>query len=157
LNRILPSRVSDIEKIEGYPGELKPQNLTAVAMYSDMKPTGNFSTSIALLNQLQHIIQWGQRGIFLDVPTDCPQRDERLGWTGDAQVFSRTAAYNMDVHNFFRKWLKDLSADQLSDGSVPFVIPNVLDLIRQVLQVGQMQLLLFLGICIWSMEIKEFY
>lgn len=113
-------------KVEGFPGELKPENLKAIALYSDMKPTGSFATSNELLNHLQHNIQWGQKGNFLDIPTDCPQRDERLGWTGDAQVFFRTAAYNMDVHNFFTKWMKDLSADQLDNGSVPFVIPNVL-------------------------------
>jgi alpha-L-rhamnosidase len=79
-----------------------------------------------MLNQLQHNIQWGQKGNFLDVPTDCPQRDERLGWTGDAQAFSRTASYNMGVHNFFSKWLKDVAADQAEDGMVPFVVPNVL-------------------------------
>jgi alpha-L-rhamnosidase len=79
-----------------------------------------------LINQLQHNIQWGQKGNFLDVPTDCPQRDERLGWTGDAQVFSRTASFNMNVNNFFDKWMKDVAADQLPNGSVPFVIPNVL-------------------------------
>ena len=60
------------------------------------------------------------------MPTDCPQRDERLGWTGDAQVFSRTAAFNMDVAGFFTKWLKDVAADQFASGSVPHVIPNVL-------------------------------
>lgn len=113
-------------KIEGYPGELKPENFTAVAMYSDMPMTGSFTSSHALVNQLQHNIQWGQKGNFLDVPTDCPQRDERLGWTGDAQAFSRTAAFNMNVHNFFAKWLKDVEADQLPNGSVPFVVPNVL-------------------------------
>jgi alpha-L-rhamnosidase len=113
-------------KVEGFPGELKPENLKAIALYSDMKPTGSFATSNELLNQLQHNIQWGQKGNFLDIPTDCPQRDERLGWTGDAQVFFRTAAYNMDVHNFFTKWMKDLAADQREDGAVPFVIPNVL-------------------------------
>lgn len=113
-------------KVEGFPGELKPENLNAIALYSDMKPTGNFSTSNALIDQLQHNIQWGQKGNFLDVPTDCPQRDERLGWTGDAQVFARTAAYNMQVNNFFAKWMKDVAADQLPTGSVPFVIPNVL-------------------------------
>lgn len=113
-------------KIEGFPGEIKPENFTAVALYSDMKPTGTFTTSNPLLNQLQHNIQWGQKGNFLDIPTDCPQRDERLGWTGDAQVFSRTASYNMQVNNFFRKWMKDVAADQLPNGSVPFVIPNVL-------------------------------
>lgn len=113
-------------KIEGFPGELKPENLTAVALYSDMKPTGSFSSSNALINQLQHNIQWGQRGNFLDVPTDCPQRDERLGWTGDAQVFSRTASYNMNVKNFFAKWLKDVALDQAAEGAVPHVVPNVL-------------------------------
>ncbi len=113
-------------KIEGFPGELKPENITAVALYSDMKPTGTFTSSNALVNQLQHNIQWGQRGNFLDVPTDCPQRDERLGWTGDAQVFSRTATFNFGVNNFFAKWLKDVAFDQYPNGSVPFVIPNVL-------------------------------
>ena len=90
-----------------------------------MKPTGTFTSSNTLINQLQHNIQWGQRGNFLDVPTDCPQRDERLGWTGDAQAFSRTAAFNFGVNNFFAKWLRDVEADQVN-GSVPFVIPNVL-------------------------------
>jgi len=113
-------------KLDGYPGEIKPENFTAVALYSDMQPTGNFSCSNSLINQLQHNIQWGQKGNFLDVPTDCPQRDERLGWTGDAQVFSRTASFNMNVNNFFAKWLKDVAADQLGNGSIPFVIPNVL-------------------------------
>jgi alpha-L-rhamnosidase len=113
-------------RLEGYPGELKPENFTAVALYSDMQPTGIFTSSNPLVNQLQHNIQWGQKGNFIDVPTDCPQRDERLGWTGDAQVFSRTASFNMNVNNFFSKWLKDVAADQLPNGSVPHVIPNVL-------------------------------
>jgi len=95
-------------------------------LYSDMKPTGTFTSSNALINQLQHNIQWGQKGNFLDVPTDCPQRDERLGWTGDAQAFSRTAAFNFGVNNFFAKWLRDVEADQQPSGSVPFVVPNVL-------------------------------
>ena len=114
-------------KIEGYPGEITADNFTAVTLYSDMKKTGTFTTSNTLINQLQHNIEWGQRGNFLDVPTDCPQRDERLGWTGDAQVFSRTASFNMDVNNFFAKWLKDIAADQNENGSVPFVVPNVLN------------------------------
>lgn len=113
-------------RIKNFPGTLKPENIVAIALYSDMKPTGKFSSSNALLNQLQHNIQWGQKGNFVDVPTDCPQRDERLGWTGDAQAFARTAAFNMNVASFFNKWLKDLSADQIEDGRVPFVIPNVL-------------------------------
>jgi alpha-L-rhamnosidase len=113
-------------KVEGYPGDLKESDLTAIALYSDMKTTGKFATSNPLLNQLQHNIQWGQKGNFVDVPTDCPQRDERLGWTGDAQAFAATAAYNMDVAGFFTKWLKDVKLDQLSNGSVPFVVPNVI-------------------------------
>jgi alpha-L-rhamnosidase len=113
-------------KVEGFPGELHEDDFTAFALYSDMKKTGTFSSSDPLINQLQHNIEWGQKGNFLDVPTDCPQRDERLGWTGDAQVFSRTATFNMGVNNFFSKWLKDLAADQLPNGIVPFVIPDVL-------------------------------
>lgn len=112
-------------KVEGYPGTIKPENFTSIALYSDMKLTGNFTSSNDLLNQLQHNIQWGQRGNFLDVPTDCPQRDERLGWTGDAQAFARTASFNFGVNDFFAKWLKDLALEQIN-GSVPFVIPNVM-------------------------------
>ena len=113
-------------KLEGIKGNLNTDNFTAVAIYANMKPTGTFTSSDSLINQLQHNIQWGQKGNFLDVPTDCPQRDERLGWTGDAQVFSRTASFNMNVNNFFDKWMKDVAADQLPNGSVPFVVPNVL-------------------------------
>lgn len=113
-------------QVEGYPGEIKPEDFTAVALYSAMQPTGSFTSSHPLLNQLQHNIQWGQRGNFLDVPTDCPQRDERLGWTGDAQAFSRTAAFNFGVYNFFAKWMHDVTADQREDGLIPSVVPNVL-------------------------------
>jgi alpha-L-rhamnosidase len=113
-------------KIEGYPGDLNAANFSAVTLYSDMPQTGTLTTSNGLINQLQHNIQWGQNGNFLDVPTDCPQRDERLGWTGDAQAFSRTASFNRNVNSFFSKWLKDVAADQLANGSVPFVVPNVL-------------------------------
>ena len=113
-------------KVEGIKGDLNPDDFIAVAIYADMKPTGTFTSSNELINQLQHNIQWGQKGNFLNVPTDCPQRDERLGWTGDAQVFSRTASFNMNVNNFFDKWMKDVAADQFADGAVPHVIPNVL-------------------------------
>ncbi|MBI1224054.1 MAG: Bacterial alpha-L-rhamnosidase [Bacteroidetes bacterium] len=113
-------------QVVDFPGELAADNFTAVALYSDMPKTGNFTSSNPLVNQLQHNIQWGQRGNFLDVPTDCPQRDERLGWTGDAQAFARTAAFNHEVHAFYMKWLKDVALDQRPDGSVPFVVPNVL-------------------------------
>jgi len=104
----------------------KLDDITGVVIYSEMKPTGTFKCSNELVNQLQHNIQWGQKGNFLDVPTDCPQRDERLGWTGDAQVFAPTAAFNFDVAAFYTKWMKDVAADQLENGSVPHVIPNVL-------------------------------
>lgn len=113
-------------RVKGYPGPIKPEDFTAVALYTDMPPTGTFSCSDSLVNQLQHNIQWGQRGNFVDIPTDCPQRDERLGWTGDAQVFSRTASFNRNVNSFFAKWTQDISADQDTNGSVPFVIPNIL-------------------------------
>jgi alpha-L-rhamnosidase len=112
--------------VEGWPGEPTLDALTGVVVHSDMGVTGQFTTSNPLLNQLQHNILWGQKGNFLDVPTDCPQRDERLGWTGDAQAFSRTASFNMDVAGFFTKWLGDVAADQNEKGSVPFVVPDVL-------------------------------
>lgn len=112
--------------VEGYPGELTTDSLTGVVIHSEMAPASEFATSQPLINQLQKNIIWGQKGNFLDVPTDCPQRDERLGWTGDAQVFARTAAFNMDVAGFFTKWLKDVAADQYENGSVPFVVPDVL-------------------------------
>lgn len=101
-------------------------DVTGIAIHSEMEQTGAFECSDARINQLQHNIRWGQKGNFLDVPTDCPQRDERLGWTGDAQVFASTAAFNYQVAPFFRKWLADLAADQYEDGMVPHVIPHVL-------------------------------
>jgi alpha-L-rhamnosidase len=112
--------------ISGWPGEITPDDFTGVVIHSAMARTGTFETSSALLNQLEHNIIWGQKGNFLDVPTDCPQRDERLGWTGDAQVFAPTASFNHDTAAFYTKWLKDVALDQQDDGAVPFVIPNVL-------------------------------
>jgi alpha-L-rhamnosidase len=112
--------------VEGFPGALALDNLKGIVVHSAIAPASEFSTSDSLINQLQHNIRWGQKGNFVDVPTDCPQRDERLGWTGDAQAFSRTAAFNMDVAGFFTKWLKDVAADQLESGSVPHVVPDVL-------------------------------
>jgi alpha-L-rhamnosidase len=102
--------------------------LTGIVIHSDMQPTGKFSCSNPLVNRLQENIRWGEKGNFLDIPTDCPQRDERLGWTGDAQVFARTAAFNMDVDRFFRKWLKDLAVSHSFTGSVPFFLPSTLPL-----------------------------
>ncbi|MBS4218062.1 family 78 glycoside hydrolase catalytic domain [Bacillus sp. FJAT-49711] len=107
-------------------GQLNLDDFTGVVLHSEMEPTGSFECSDPLINQLQHNILWGLKGNFLDVPTDCPQRDERLGWTGDAQMFIRTSAYLMNVAPFFTKWLRDLKSDQADDGGVPFVVPNVL-------------------------------
>ncbi len=112
--------------IEGYPGRLVPEALTGVVIHSEMEPTGHFQSSHMLVNQLQHNIVWGQKGNFLEVPTDCPQRDERMGWTGDIQVFASTSNINMNTAGFLTKWLGDLAADQNEQGSVPHVVPNVL-------------------------------
>lgn len=111
--------------VEGFPGEPTPDNFVGVVIHSDTPPTGTFECSHLLINQLQHNIVWGQKGNFVDVPTDCPQRDERLGWTGDTQVYIRTACFNMNVPTFYTKWLRDLSIDQ-KKGSVPHVVPDVI-------------------------------
>ena len=113
-------------RVAAYPGEVKKENFTAWAVHSDMRDTGHFFCSNPLLNQLQHNISWGLKGNFLDIPTDCPQRDERLGWTGDAQIFCRTATFLKDTYTFFSKWLKDVAADQAPNGAVPHVVPDIL-------------------------------
>lgn len=100
------------------------QNFTAIAVYSAMKRTGEFNCGNDKINQLYHNILWGQKCNFLDVPTDCPQRDERLGWTGDAQVFARTAMINYDVKKFFTKWLGDMAAEQSEDGAIGRIVPD---------------------------------
>jgi alpha-L-rhamnosidase len=112
--------------VDKWPGELDTSAFEAIAIYSDMEETGSFESSSEKLNKLHSNIVWGLKGNFLDIPTDCPQRDERLGWTGDAQVFIGTATFLMGADPFFRKWLRDLAAEQGSSGSVPFVIPDVL-------------------------------
>lgn len=117
-------------RIDSFPGGIenaKPENFTAIVVHSQMKRTGCLRSSNALLNKLFDNIVWGQKGNFLDVPTDCPQRDERLGWTGDAQAFIRTACLNYDTEKFFTKWLADMAADQKEDGRVGHVIPDVLN------------------------------
>jgi alpha-L-rhamnosidase len=113
-------------KVKGYPGTLDLDDITGVVIHSDIVPTGSFTTSDPMINQLQSNIQWGQKDNFLDIPTDCPQRDERAGWTGDAQVFSMTAAFNFNVAAFYTKWLKDLAADQHENGLVTNVVPDIL-------------------------------
>lgn len=114
-------------KVEGISKDVILGNFIGEVIHSDMEKTGTFETSNEMVNKLQQNITWGQRGNFVDVPTDCPQRDERLGWTGDAQVFIKTALFNYHGGAFFTKWLRDLSADQLPNGGVPFVIPQVVD------------------------------
>lgn len=113
-------------KIVSWPGNPEKENFTAYTLYSDMAPAGRFECSNPEINQLHHNVLWSMKGNFLDIPTDCPQRDERLGWTGDAQIFCRTAAYLMDTCTFFRKWLVDVAADQTEDGGVPHVVPDIL-------------------------------
>jgi alpha-L-rhamnosidase len=113
-------------KISGFAEMPEKEEITGIVIHSDMEPTGYFACSDLMINQLQHNIQWGLMGNFLDVPTDCPQRDERLGWTGDAQVFAPTACYNRDAVLFYTKWLKDLALDQFPDGRIPHVVPDIL-------------------------------
>jgi alpha-L-rhamnosidase len=112
--------------ISGYPGTLSAEKIRGMVIHSDMEPSGSFTCSDSLINQLQHNIVWGLKGNFLDVPTDCPQRDERLGWTGDAQVFAPTACFNMNAATFYMKWLKDMATDQEENGAIGHVIPDIL-------------------------------
>ena len=105
--------------------ELEDIEVTALVMHSDLAVTGSFECGLPKVNRLYSNVCWGQRGNFLEIPTDCPQRDERLGWTGDADVFAGTAAFNMDVDAFFHKWLRDLREAQSDDGAVPSVVPNL--------------------------------
>ncbi|WP_343247303.1 alpha-L-rhamnosidase [Diplocloster hominis] len=112
--------------VASYPGPILKENFKAQVLHTHMRPTGSFTCSNPMLNQLQHNILWGLKGNFLDVPTDCPQRDERLGWTCDAQVFSRTACFLMDTHTFYAKWLLDLYADQTPEGGIPHVVPDII-------------------------------
>jgi alpha-L-rhamnosidase len=112
-------------EVSGYPGELGPGSITARVAHSDIAPAGSFECSQDWLNRLFANIDWGQRGNFISVPTDCPQRDERLGWLGDAQVFARTACYNRDVAAFFGKWLDDVADAQLPSGAFSDIAPRL--------------------------------
>jgi alpha-L-rhamnosidase len=110
-------------EVTGYPGEPQPEAITGRVVHSATPPAGSFECSNQMVNELQENIIWGQRGNFLSVPTDCPQRDERLGWMGDAQVFVRTATFNMDVAAFFEKWMVDVEDAQSPEGAFPDVAP----------------------------------
>ena len=113
-------------RLDEIPEYVTEDMFDAVVVHSDIRRTGRFECSNKKLNQLYSNIVWGQRDNFLDIPTDCPQRDERLGWTGDAQVFAKTASYNYDVKQFFAKWLKDLAAEQHTNGAVPDIVPDII-------------------------------
>lgn len=106
--------------------DMRLDQFTACVMHSDMEKSGDFQCSNPKVNQLQSNIAWGQRSNFLDIPTDCPQRDERLGWTGDAQIFSWTASFNRNTALFFRKWMRDVAAESSLEKGVPHVVPDIL-------------------------------
>ena len=111
-------------EVQDWPtGEVAADSFTAVVIHSDFERTGTFVCSHSLINQLHENVVWGMRGNFVGVPTDCPQRDERLGWTGDLQVFAPTASFLFDVAGFLAEWLADLRAEQSESGHVPLVIP----------------------------------
>ena len=111
-------------EVTGHTGKLPMDTITGVVLQSDTPVTGRFKTSHRLLNKLQHNIEWGQRGNFVHIPTDCPQRDERLGWMGDAQVFAPTACFNADVAAFYSKWLQDVRDAQTESGAFTDVAPT---------------------------------
>ena len=110
-------------EVTGYPGEPPLDAVVGRVVHSATPPSGSFECSSPMVNRLQGNIVWGQRGNFLSIPTDCPQRDERLGWTGDAQIFVRTASLNMDVAAFFGKWMDDVEDAQTPDGAFTDVVP----------------------------------
>ena len=105
-------------------GKVRLHSIVSIPISSAIHRTGDISTSSALVNRLVENTVWSQRGNFIEVPTDCPQRDERLGWTGDAQVFAPTACYLHESRNFWKKWLRDVMADQRADGAIPHVSPD---------------------------------
>jgi alpha-L-rhamnosidase len=112
-------------EVTGYPGELNPDDIEGIVLHSDTARVGNLVTSDPMVNQLLSNIWWGQRGNFVSIPTDCPQRDERLGWLADAQVFLPTACFNADVSAFFSRWMRDVVDGRLPSGAFPDVAPRL--------------------------------
>ena len=113
-------------KLNDFEGEIDPNNFRAVALYSNMIETGEIITNNSDVNRLFENVKWGQKSNFIDIPTDCPQRDERLGWTGDAAIFSKTASYNMDTYQFLKKYAYDIAVEQSkNNGFVPLYVPAV--------------------------------
>jgi len=113
-------------EVRGLTSKPDISSVTGIVVHTAMKRTGNFECSYPLLNKLYSNIIWGQKGNYLEVPTDCPQRDERMGWTGDTQFFAPTAAYNFDVAAFFSRWLQTCEDNQSGDGSFPHVVPDIM-------------------------------
>jgi alpha-L-rhamnosidase len=114
-------------EVDGWPGEIPAAAIVAVVCHSDMERTGWFECSDPLVNRLHENVVWSMRGNFLDIPTDCPQRDERLGWTGDIQVFAPAASFLYDSAGFLQSWLADVAAEQAAAGGiVPLFVPNVM-------------------------------
>ena len=111
-------------RLDKKPDGVKAEDFTAIVVHSDIKRTGYIQSSNPLLNKFFENVIWGQKDNFLDVPTDCPQRDERQGWTGDAQVFCRAASYNFDCEKFFARWLRMLKMEQSTHGFVPTIVPD---------------------------------
>ncbi|TIH34299.1 glycoside hydrolase family 78 protein [Subtercola vilae] len=112
-------------EVTGWPGELRPGDIVARVYHTDMARTGWFESSDPLVNRLHENVRWSMRGNFVDIPTDCPQRDERLGWTGDIQVFAPTASFLYDCSGMLGSWLRDVAAEQLPDGTVPWYVPVI--------------------------------
>ncbi|MEW1708850.1 glycoside hydrolase family 78 protein [Microbacterium sp. NPDC089190] len=112
-------------EIDGWPGEIAPGAVVARVYHTDMERTGWFESSDPLLNRLHENVRWSMRDNFVDIPTDCPQRDERLGWTGDLQVFAPAASYLYDCSGMLRSWLRDVAVEQLPDGTVPWYVPVI--------------------------------
>ena len=110
-------------RLDEFPEDARDAKICAVVIHTEMERTGRFACGHALLNKLYSNIIRGQRGNYVDIPTDCPQRDERLGWTGDTQVFCRTGAINFNVEVFFEKWLRDMSLEQMENGAIARIVP----------------------------------
>ena len=113
-------------EVSGWPGALEPTDIEALVLHTDMRRTGWLTCSDDRLNKLHENIVWGWRGNTVSLPTDCPQRDERLGWTGDIQVFAPTASFLYDSAGFLSSWLEDLAVEQRPGGEVPAVVPDIL-------------------------------
>lgn len=116
-------------EITGWPGDIEAAvaagDIVARVYHSDMERTGWFESSNPLVNRLHENVLWGMRGNFVDIPTDCPQRDERVGWTGDIQVFAPTASFLYDVSGMLSSWLRDVAVEQLPDGTIPWYVPVI--------------------------------